>query len=120
MTDFQKSLTRSIYLALAVVAALGVWSLARPAPRGQAATGRGYGPYGEGVTATGTCVVRTKPEVAEVVIGVKQSSGSARATQSYVKSTMRKVSKVLKQGGVADKDIQTLRFRLESVWDSGH
>ncbi|MDO8684223.1 MAG: SIMPL domain-containing protein [Armatimonadota bacterium] len=120
MTDFQKSLTRILYFAVIIIAALGVWTLARPVAKSQPpASSVEYGRYGQGVTTTGTCVVRTKPELAQVVIGIKQSSKSAKSTHNYIKSTMRKVTKVLKDGGVAAKDIQTQQFRLESIWTSG-
>ena len=72
-----------------------------------------------GVTATGTCVVRTKPELAEVDIGVWQSSKTAHSAKDYVKGTCLKIIRVLKDGGVATKDIQTQGFRLQSEWHSG-
>jgi len=123
MTDFQKSLTRFLYVGLIVAAMISVVAIVKPGPRHgklNAMQRYGeYGRYGSGVTATGTCVVRTKPDLAEVTIGVQQSTPSARRTTNYVKSVMRKVSQALTSRGVASKDIQTENFQLQSVWDSG-
>lgn len=121
MEAFQKSLIRFLYVALVVVAVAAIWRGVCPdpkAPSGAAAAGYGYGPAARGVTATGTCVVRTKPELAEVTLGVSQSAETARAAKDYVKSVSRKIAAALKQGGVADKDIQTQDFRLQMVWKS--
>lgn len=113
MTDFQKSLTRFMYLALIVVAVIGAWALGRPASSGERAND-----YNQGVTATGTCIVRTKPDLVEVTIGVRQSSQSARVAKDYVKSHVSKVISVLTKQGIAAKDIQTESFGLSPSWDS--
>jgi len=115
VAEFQKSLIRFMYLALAVAVVLGVWIIARPCAAPQMEFGR----PSRGVTATGTCVVRTKPELVEVSFGVRQSSKTARAAKNYVKSTCAKIIGALKKGGVAAKDIQTQNFHLQSEWHSG-
>jgi uncharacterized protein YggE len=120
MEAFQKSLIRFLYVALVVVAVAAIWRGVCPCPKASsgAAAGYGYGPAARGVTATGTCVVRTKPELAEVTLGVSQSADTARAAKEYVKSVSRKIAEALKQGGVNEKDIQTQDFRLQMVWKS--
>ena len=121
MTDFQKSLTRLMYLVVLVIAVLGVLALTRPSGRGEAFTSDGpYDRSSRGITTTGSCVMRVKPDIVQVTIAVKQSSKSARATQDFIKSTVAKVVKVLEDGGVATKDIQTQELWIESVWESGY
>lgn len=122
MAEFQKSLIRFLYVALGATVVFAVWGLVRPGPKAPdgAIAGYGYGQPARGVTATGTCVVRTKPEQAEVTLGVSQSAKTASAAKEYVKSVSRKIAAALKQGGVADKDIQTQDFRLQMVWKSEH
>lgn len=121
MSEFYKSLIRFLYVALGVTAVLAMWSMNRPA-----ATARQSAPYDgrfgtepQGITTTGTCVVRTKPELVEVTLGVRQSSKTARAARDYVKNTCAKIIDQLKKSGVEPKDIQTQNFSLVSRWDSG-
>lgn len=122
MAEFQKSLIRFMYVALAAAAVFVVWGLVRPCPKAPdgAVAGFGYGQPTRGVTATGTCLVRTRPELAEVTLGVSQSAKTARAAKDYVKSVSRRIAAALKRSGVADKDIQTQDFRLQMVWKSEH
>jgi uncharacterized protein len=123
MSDFQRSLTRFMYFALIVAAVLTAWGLhASPRRTISGNADAGYGGYrsgSKGVSATGTCVVRSKPDLAEVTIGVSQSASSATSANSYIKSTVRKITSVLTAGGVNAKDIQTQEFHLRSIWDSG-
>jgi len=120
MNDFQKSLTRFMYVALVVVAAIGAWALiqarASGADKAAAAKLQFRDPYRCGVTATGTCVVRTRPDLVEVTIGVRQSARTARGANNYVKSRIPKIIRVLTKGGVELKDIQTEYYNLEPRW----
>ncbi|MCX6344800.1 MAG: SIMPL domain-containing protein [Armatimonadetes bacterium] len=121
MPEFQKSLIRFMYVALIAAGLITSLALFRPMPRqnpGFAGDG-GYGPTAQGITTTGTCVVRTKPELVEITLGVWQSSPTASKAKNYVKSTCQKIIAGLLKGGVAAKDIQTQDFRLFSQWDSG-
>lgn len=121
MNEFQKSLLRFMYVALAVVAVFTAWGVLRTPQKttNTAFAQEGLPPEMRGVTSTGTCVVRTKPELAEVTFGIGQTASTARGAKDYVKNTSRKVIAVLKAGGVSDKDIQTQDFRLASHWESG-
>jgi len=122
MNDFQKSLTRFMYVALVVVAAIGAWALiqarASGADKAAAAKLQFRDPYRCGVNATGTCIVRTRPDLVEVTIGVKQSARTARGANDYVKSRIRRIIRVLRNGGVELKDIQTEYFHLEPRWSN--
>lgn len=111
MTEFHRSLIRFMYVAL--VFALGITALALYRPRPSTPSPD----RSRGVTATGTCVVRTKPDLVEVTIGVRQSSRSARTAKDYVKSHVARVVDVLTKDGVASKDIQTEYFGLSPSWD---
>lgn len=115
MTDFQKSLTRFMYIALIVIASASIWAVTKHDQR-NTTPGQYSGDRG-GVTATGTCVVRTKPDLVEVTIGVRQSSRSAKVAKDYVKSHISRVISVLTKQGVAAKDIQTQHFSLSPSWD---
>jgi uncharacterized protein YggE len=112
MTDFQKSLSRFMYVTLLVAIAVAVWVLVRRRPEEPKG-------YAEGVTATGSCIVRTKPDAVEVTIGVQQGARTAKAAKNDVKSRARKVIAALTKGGVAAKDIRTDRYSLEPRWDEG-
>lgn len=117
MTEFQRSLTRFMYAALIVAFGLSIWGLARPgASRGNALTGTD-GRTAGGVTATGTCIVRTEPELVDVTFGVKRTDGTASAAYEYVKSRTEKAVEVLEAAGVAARDIQTEDFQLRPSWD---
>ena len=119
MNGFQQSLIRFMYIALVLVLVLAGWSLLRPSAAAASAAQWDPSRGPQGVTATGTCVVRTNPEVVEVNLGVSQSSTTASAAKGYVKDTCAKIIAVLKRGGVESKNIQTQYFHLESVWQSG-
>lgn len=117
MGEFQKSLIRFMYVALVVLGVFAVWGMLRT--NSPEITQEGFSRGMQGVTSTGTCVVRTKPELVEVTLGVSQSASTARGAKDYVKSTCRKIIGVLTAGGVSKKDIQTQQFHLASHWDSG-
>lgn len=124
MTEFNRSIIRFMYVALVVAVVMTSWAILRPgappAQAQQAVYGDGrFGMSSRGITATGTCVVRTKPELVEVTLGVRQSSGTARAAKNYVKTTCRKIIDAMKRDGVQGKDIQTQYFHLYSEWDHG-
>ena len=69
MSEFQKSLIRYMYVALVLVMIIASWAVLHPSVSVQSAA---VGPsgYGGGVTATGSCIVRTKPELVQVTLGV--------------------------------------------------
>lgn len=121
MSEFQKSLIRFMYAALVLVVIIASWAVFHPSAPAQSAVAgpNRYGEPSRGVTATGSCIVRTKPELVEVTLGVRQSSKTARAAKDYVKNTCAKIIDALKGQGVAAKDIQTQHFHLVSQWDSG-
>ena len=119
MNEFQKSLTRFMYIALVVVAtAIGVFAVTRHSggKAAQASAFDMYGRNGRGVTTTGTCVVRTKPDVAEVTIGINQNSRTAGSAKSNVKSRTKRVIQSLRASGIETKDIQTERYSLQPEW----
>jgi uncharacterized protein YggE len=125
MTDFQRSFIRFLYVALLLAFVIGAWTVLRPVLFPKAAPGAelGQGAYAAGrtppgVTATGTCIVRTKPDLVEVTLSVQQSSRSAKESNDYVKSRTKKIMGVLEEGGVAPKDIQTVYYNLTPSWDS--
>jgi len=107
-----------MYVALVVVAAIGVFAVVhRPAEKAaQTGTFDAYGRNSRGVTATGTCVVRTKPDVAEVTIGINQNSKTASSAKSNVKSRTQRVIQALRASGIEMKDIQTERYMLQPQW----
>ncbi|MHB1459670.1 MAG: SIMPL domain-containing protein [Armatimonadota bacterium] len=111
MAEFQKSLIRFLYVSLVVIAVLALIGLGKANRSGGAASRLGDG-NPRGVTVTGTCVVRTKPELVEVNMGVSQSDKSAKAVQGFVRNTSAKVLQVLKSAGVAEKDVQTSEFSM--------
>jgi len=120
MSEFQKSLIRFMYVALVLAIAVASWAVFRPHAPAQMTAGMGrYGQPDRGVTTTGSCIVRTKPELVQVTLGVQQSSKTARSAKDYVKSTCLKIINALKQAGVAEKDIQTQHFHLTSEWTYG-
>lgn len=118
MTEFQRSLTRIMYAALILALGLGAWGLSRPARavRGDAPSGP-YSSSPSGVTTTGTCVVRTAPELVEVTFGVRRTDRSATAALAQVKSRVAQTAQVLKSAGIDDKDLQTESFQLHPSWD---
>ena len=118
MSDFHKSLIRFMYLALILAVGATVLAMYRPVASG---TGGRLAEYqSRGVAATGTCVVRTKPELVQVTIGVRRTEATAGAASAYVKARIRKVIGVLTRAGIAPKDIQTQYFQLVPRWDVFH
>ena len=99
MNGFQQSLIRFMYVALVLVLVLAGWSLLRPSAAAASAAQWDPSRGPQGVTATGTCVVRTNPEVVEVNLGVSQSSTTASAAKSYVKDTCAKIIAVAEAAG---------------------
>ncbi len=111
MAEFQKSLIRFLYVSLVVMAVVALVGLGKANRSGGAALRFGdLNP--RGVTVSGTCIVRTKPELVEVNLGVSNTDRSAKAVQGFVRSTSAKIIQVLKSAGIAPKDVQTCEFSM--------
>lgn len=65
-----------------------------------------------GISVTGEGTVTVQPDLAKVTLGVQVTNASAAAAQQDAASKMDSVVASLKQAGISDKDIQTVRFDL--------
>lgn len=117
MAEFHKSMIRFLYVSLAVIAVFGMLGLGKSNQRDNQVARFGDGTT-RGVSVVGTCVVRTKPELVEVNLGVSKSDKSAKSVQGYVRSTSAKVLQVLKSAGIAQKDVQTFEFTMTAEVNS--
>ena len=73
----------------------------------------------EGMWVNGHGEVNAAPDIAILQLGVSAQRASVAEAQAEAATAMDKVMTVLKQGGVADKDIQTQYFSIQQVtrWD---
>jgi len=73
----------------------------------------------EGIWVTGTGKVAADPDITNLSLGIDAQEASVAEAQSKAATAMDKVMTALKQGGVADKDIQTQYFSIQQVtrWD---
>ena len=65
------------------------------------------------ITVVGEGKVRIKPDIAQANIGVQVNKPTVKEASSEARDVMKAVLQVLKEQGVAEKDIQTSGF---SVW----
>lgn len=70
-----------------------------------------------GITVGGEGSVYGTPDVAEVSLGVEATASSVGDARSKAAASMDAMLKALKDGGVADKDIQTTQFSVQPQYD---
>jgi len=73
----------------------------------------------EGLWVNGHGEVNAAPDIAILQLGISAQRASVAEAQSEAATAMDKVMTALKQGGVADKDIQTQYFSIQQItrWD---
>jgi len=73
----------------------------------------------EGIWVNGHGEVNAAPDIAILQLGISAQRLSVAETQAEAVAAMDKVMTAIKQGGVADKDIQTQYFSIQQVtrWD---
>ena len=73
----------------------------------------------EGIWVNGHGEVNAAPDIAILQLGVSAQRASVAEAQAEAATSMDKVMAALKEGGVADKDIQTQYFSIQQVtrWD---
>jgi uncharacterized protein YggE len=70
-----------------------------------------------GITVSGEGSVFGAPDVAVATLGVQADAASVGAARSMAATSMDAMVKTLKDGGVADKDIQTTQFSVDPRYD---
>jgi len=76
----------------------------------------------EAFSVTGEGKVVVKPDIAYVNIGIQAKSNSVKSVQNQINSTINQVSSSLKRLGIDEKDIKTLNYNINPIydWTSGH
>jgi uncharacterized protein YggE len=69
------------------------------------------------ITVTGVGEVRGTPDVADLFIGVSGRGATAADALGTVSDRAQKVLEVLRDGGVADEDVQTNDLSIQPVYD---
>lgn len=69
------------------------------------------------ISVTGTGRVIIDPDVADLSLGVSLTRPTAAAAREAAAEAMTKLVAAIKNGGVADKDIQTSSLSLQPVYD---
>lgn len=70
-----------------------------------------------GITVSGEGSVFGEPDVALATLGVQADAASVGDARSQAAASMDAMLKALKDGGVAEKDIQTTQFSVEPRYD---
>lgn len=70
-----------------------------------------------GISVTGDGRITVQPDLAQITVGVEVSNKSAAAAQQQAATQMDAVVSQLKQQGIAEKDIQTVRYDLSPEYD---
>ena len=73
----------------------------------------------EGIWVTGTGEVNAAPDIAILQLGISAQRASVAEAQAEAATAMDKVMTALREGGVANRDIQTQYFSIQQVtrWD---
>lgn len=116
---------KKLWLVVAGVALiLAVLALSGCGPGGTTISGSGIqvklNSQQEGVWVSGNGKVTAVPDVAILSLGVEAQAATIAEAQSRAAEAMGKVEDALKEGGVAEKDIQTQYFNIQRVtrWDN--
>lgn len=74
----------------------------------------------EGIWVNGVGKVSAPPDIATLSLGIESQETSVADAQAKAAEAMAKVLAALKNGGIADKDIQTQYFNIQKVtrWDN--
>lgn len=70
-----------------------------------------------GITVTGEGSVFGEPDVAVLTLGVESDAATVSDARAQAGESMDAMLKSLKDGGVADKDVQTTRFSVQPKYD---
>ena len=70
-----------------------------------------------GITVTGAGSAFGAPDVAVLTLGVEAEADSVGEAREQAASAMGAMTDALKEGGVAEKDIQTMRFSVQPRYD---
>ena len=78
-----------------------------------------FGSQNDGIWVNGQGEVTVVPDIALLRLGVESQETSVAEAQSKAAAAMEKLTKALKDGGVAEKDIKTQHFSIQKVsrWD---
>jgi hypothetical protein len=106
-------------VVLGVALILGTVALAGCSSEGTALTGGSLkinlNSQQEGIWVNGEGKVTAVPDVAILSLGIEAQEVSVAQAQSEAAAAMDKVMAALKNGGVAEKDIQTQSFNIQKV-----
>jgi uncharacterized protein YggE len=70
-----------------------------------------------GITVTGEGSVFGTPDIAVVTLGAEANAATVSDARSQAGQSMDAMLKALKDGGVAEKDVQTTRFSVQPQYD---
>ena len=112
----QRSVLMAITAAVLLVAGMLAVTLLGPSPARVAAQEPSpvlQGEMSRTITVVGEGRVRIQPDIAQINIGIEVVGETVKEASSQVAETMTAVMNALKEGGVAEKDMQTSGY---SVW----
>ena len=64
------------------------------------------------ITVSGEGVIKVKPDIAYISLGVQTQNSNAKVAQSDNATKMNNVMAALKQQGIKDEDIQTIQYNI--------
>ncbi len=70
----------------------------------------------EGIWVTGSGKVTVTPDIADLIIGIDSRETTVSEAQSKAADAMNQLMAVLRQNGIADKDIKTQQFTIAPVY----
>ena len=106
---------RTLWLGIAVLAAVGISALALSG----GSTAEAQTPEEGTLTVTGSAAVTVEPDGASIEITVSALENTAGRAQSAAAASMGRVRSALLAQGVEDADIQTVRISLFEEFDFG-
>jgi len=117
--DIKRLLAIGLVLMLALVGSVGCTSEGTSGIELPSGLRIDTGNQQEGIWVNGHGEVNAAPDIAILQLGISSQQASVAEAQAEAATAMDKVMTVLKQGGVADKDIQTQYFSIQQVtrWD---
>ena len=117
--DIKRLLAIGLVLMLALVGLVGCTSEGTSEIELPSGLRINVGNQQEGIWVNGYGEVNAAPDIAILQLGISARRASVAEAQAEAATAMDEVMTVLKQGGVADKDIQTQYFSIQQVtrWD---
>lgn len=107
-------MNKKIWFSGALIALLVVVMVSFSGVKAESAVGK-YSPP-RSLSVSGTGVIKAAPDMARIVLGYVNEEKDAKTSQENNAKVSNEIVRVLKEMGIADKDLQTTEFSINPIY----